>query len=522
VNSDPDIAGIASRRAHEVARASAALGARIADGAAEPLGRPRPQAEQRVASPPRPGGPMPVGYPVQPDGLPVELAHRLLGAVETALPNLSAGDLTDLARLVRAGDGADGMVAVGLRGDHDAFAVAMQLARHRLPAAGAATAALVRALADTAPVAALLAERIPGDAAAIAAEHGRRWFAVAVVAATLVVRAGDDGRATPGGEAALVVGLAVETTAQVLAERPMPAGWADALAAERRARFLLPQMSSTMLRAVGGRFALLAVGAAAVPEVPGHGLATAVDGGLVVRAGSDDVPISVLVELTAHEPRDSADDDWEQIVELSYGSDGPAELVGMPSTVYPPHDIGFPWRATLRARVHAGGRGSGGAERYRIQLWEAAAAPPVVLRDRPVAPSLPAVVGTALIRTDFSDDDRWAATVTRLTAPDVSGYVADLGVVDDVRFAGAAVEDLLVLATPTWSRSYTCLFVADAVALASLELPVLVVGLRGADRGRTFRVIGDELWGIENNLALSNMDFAEFAAATEDGVFRGF
>jgi hypothetical protein len=31
------------------------------------------------------------------------------------------------------------------------------------------------------------------------------------------------------------------------------------------------------------------------------------------------------------------------------------------------------------------------------------------------------------------------------------------------------------------------------------------------------------MWSVENNLALSNMDFEEFATAVDgDGVFRGF
>ncbi|MGW2328195.1 DUF6924 domain-containing protein [Streptomyces sp. NPDC001700] len=31
------------------------------------------------------------------------------------------------------------------------------------------------------------------------------------------------------------------------------------------------------------------------------------------------------------------------------------------------------------------------------------------------------------------------------------------------------------------------------------------------------------LWSVENNLAISNMDFEEFASAVEDdGVLRGF
>jgi hypothetical protein len=41
--------------------------------------------------------------------------------------------------------------------------------------------------------------------------------------------------------------------------------------------------------------------------------------------------------------------------------------------------------------------------------------------------------------------------------------------------------------------------------------------------GRTFRVIPSEMWDVENNLSLANMDFPEFAGSTgPDGIFRGF
>ena len=40
---------------------------------------------------------------------------------------------------------------------------------------------------------------------------------------------------------------------------------------------------------------------------------------------------------------------------------------------------------------------------------------------------------------------------------------------------------------------------------------------------QTFRVIPSELWSVENNLSLANMDFEEFAgAAGAEGVFLGF
>jgi hypothetical protein len=53
------------------------------------------------------------------------------------------------------------------------------------------------------------------------------------------------------------------------------------------------------------------------------------------------------------------------------------------------------------------------------------------------------------------------------------------------------------------------------------EHPVLCIDLSGS--GRSFRIVPEELWGAENNLAIAKMDFADFADAVEgDGVFRGF
>ncbi|WBC08931.1 hypothetical protein [Micromonospora sp. WMMA1947] len=41
--------------------------------------------------------------------------------------------------------------------------------------------------------------------------------------------------------------------------------------------------------------------------------------------------------------------------------------------------------------------------------------------------------------------------------------------------------------------------------------------------GRWFRVLPAEMWSVEDNLSIGNMDFFEFAdAADPDGVFRGF
>lgn len=63
--------------------------------------------------------------------------------------------------------------------------------------------------------------------------------------------------------------------------------------------------------------------------------------------------------------------------------------------------------------------------------------------------------------------------------------------------------------------------VADAVAIGDPEHPLLCI--ETAPARRTFRAVAAELWGVENNLSLANMDFEEFAeAAGEDGIYRGF
>jgi hypothetical protein len=51
---------------------------------------------------------------------------------------------------------------------------------------------------------------------------------------------------------------------------------------------------------------------------------------------------------------------------------------------------------------------------------------------------------------------------------------------------------------------------------------LLVVDLY-AERGREFRAEPSQIQGIENNLSIANMDFAEFADNCDpEGVFRGF
>ncbi|WUQ83407.1 hypothetical protein OHA16_10740 [Kitasatospora purpeofusca] len=91
---------------------------------------------------------------------------------------------------------------------------------------------------------------------------------------------------------------------------------------------------------------------------------------------------------------------------------------------------------------------------------------------------------------------------------------------DDPRFAGATCAEARNLLPGDYR--HPLLVLADTVALGSAELPVVVVDLWG-EPGRSVRVVAAELWGIENNLSIANMDFDDFARAVDqDGVFRDF
>ena len=132
---------------------------------------------------------------------------------------------------------------------------------------------------------------------------------------------------------------------------------------------------------------------------------------------------------------------------------------------------------------------------------------------------LPDTDDTPLIRTNFASDEAWREVVKAATQPSEEGFRANLSLVDDRLFEGADTQALAELAKRT-SR-HALLVVADAVTMADPERTLLCISLFGS--GGSFRVIPRELWGVENNLSLANMDFEEFASARDaDGVFRGF
>lgn len=134
---------------------------------------------------------------------------------------------------------------------------------------------------------------------------------------------------------------------------------------------------------------------------------------------------------------------------------------------------------------------------------------------------LPQSDDSLVIRTDFTDDEVWAAVKSLIARPTpIDGFQAYVEFVDDRQHDGLSVEGLLTQIPEGSNRIFT--FLIDAKTIADPEHPVFVVDLFH-ERGRTFRVIPSEMWNVENNLSLANMDWEDFADNTdEDGVFRGF
>lgn len=126
-----------------------------------------------------------------------------------------------------------------------------------------------------------------------------------------------------------------------------------------------------------------------------------------------------------------------------------------------------------------------------------------------------------VVRTDFTDDATWAQVKAAIVQPDPKeGFEAIVEFEDDTKNDGMAVNRLLEL-FPEGSN-HTFIFLVDNKTISDADHPVLCVDLID-EPGRTFRVIPSQMWCVENNLAIANMDFEEFANNTDDdGVFRGF
>ncbi|MBU2666155.1 hypothetical protein KOI35_21890 [Actinoplanes bogorensis] len=138
-----------------------------------------------------------------------------------------------------------------------------------------------------------------------------------------------------------------------------------------------------------------------------------------------------------------------------------------------------------------------------------------------------------VIRTDFEHPREWLRLQAAIAEPQTEdGFLAHVEFVDDPVHDGLTAPGLLAMFPPESDHSFA--FLADTRALTHPDQPILVVNLfdyeeerpdrgRGPHYGTTFRVVPSEMWSVQNNLSIANMDWAEFADNVDiDGVFRGF
>jgi hypothetical protein len=132
----------------------------------------------------------------------------------------------------------------------------------------------------------------------------------------------------------------------------------------------------------------------------------------------------------------------------------------------------------------------------------------------------PADLTSLVLRVDFTDDVAWEAVKAAII--DAHEYPTAT-FVSDPAFAGVSVEALVAAdAAASENEKLTYVFVADTVTMVDGEHALLVIDLFD-EPGRSFRVPPQWFADVSTNLAIANMDFDEFADATDAlSTFRGF
>jgi len=132
---------------------------------------------------------------------------------------------------------------------------------------------------------------------------------------------------------------------------------------------------------------------------------------------------------------------------------------------------------------------------------------------------LPKSDTSLLVRVSEGDDAGWARLKAAVARENSDGFRAYVDIIDSAEWHRASFEQLRA-AVPLNSNGASVLFAADRTSLSSEELPVVVIDLLQARP--EFRCVASQLWAVENNLNISNMDWEEFSHSTDaDGIYRG-
>jgi hypothetical protein len=132
---------------------------------------------------------------------------------------------------------------------------------------------------------------------------------------------------------------------------------------------------------------------------------------------------------------------------------------------------------------------------------------------------IPDTQNALVLRTDFSEESVWELICAAIQEP-VGDFQAYVEFLSDPTYSGLTLEQLMELVPQ--ASDHTFVFIVDQLSVSHPEHPILVIDLLD-EPGRTFRVIPSEMWSVENNLSIANMDFYEFADSVDsDNIFRGF
>ena len=134
--------------------------------------------------------------------------------------------------------------------------------------------------------------------------------------------------------------------------------------------------------------------------------------------------------------------------------------------------------------------------------------------------SLPDSKDVLVLRTDFSSDNKWENICIMISKSGKElGFKPYVEYLNNIKYEGLKKERLLKRHE---NYKHLFIFIVDSITINHIEHPILCVDLYDKP-GDSFRVIPSEMWGVENNLSISNMDFDEFLNTTDNhGIHRGF
>ncbi|WP_344658993.1 DUF6461 domain-containing protein [Catenulispora subtropica] len=308
------------------------------------------------------------------DALPPLVVAQLLGALKTPVAALDLS-VPQLIEALPEAAARSGYVTIAYFGRPSEVSHELATLNGFVPGAADMVTHVVAALAGHPSIVPLLVAD-GSDEAAIVASHTTGYLALAVVTATVVLRPLSP-RVTPPA----IVGAALTAVAPVLRKTTMPAAYAEAKLARRRAEYLMPRHIHVSADVTDHVFVL-----AEAPlergglDFSGNGLVAVLSDGVAVRCRQESASVPVAVHVV-EKPGQPDFSRWEEIVEVSWhapvGGAGFAGGAHSGNGLLPPAQIAPPWPGDYRVRVSARGR-DGGWESYELVVWRAPAADPVV------------------------------------------------------------------------------------------------------------------------------------------------